>query len=66
MCNHRAVLGKFCIGDVAAEPGECGAVQYQQPAGQQQFYTVLRQRVERYFRKNEVCGKVLLAGFQLL
>ena len=56
----RAVLDKFCIGDVAAEPGECAAVQYQQPAEQQQFYTVLRQRVEKYFRKNEVCECPLL------
>lgn len=50
---HRAVLDKFCVGYVAAEPGECAAVQYQQPA-EQQFYTVLRQRVEKYFRKNKV------------
>ena len=54
VCVHRAVLDKFCIGTIAAEPGECAAVQYQQPAEQQQFYTVLRQRVEKFFRKNEV------------
>lgn len=50
----RAGLDKFCIGDVRVEPGESVAVQYQQPAEQQQFYTILRQRVEKYFRKNEV------------
>ena len=62
---HRAVLNKFCVGDVAAEPGECAAVQYQEPAEEQQFYTVLRQRVEKYFRKNEVCDCVLLADLWL-
>ena len=55
-CDHccRAVLEKFYIGDVAREPSEAAAVRYQQPAEQQQFYTVLRQRVEKYFRKNAV------------
>lgn len=58
----RAVLDRFCVGDVAAEPGEYAAVQYQQPAEQQQFYHVLRQRVEKYFRKNKVGDTVPLVS----
>jgi len=52
----RAVLQKFYIGNLVRQPGEVAAVTYQQPPEQQPFYTVLRQRVERYFRKNEVCN----------
>ena len=52
----RAVLQKFYIGNLARQAGEVAAVTYQQPPEEQQFYTVLRQRVERYFRKNEVCS----------
>ncbi|KAL3153887.1 hypothetical protein ABBQ32_013456 [Trebouxia sp. C0010 RCD-2024] len=53
----RAVLDKFCIGNVVAGPGECAAVQYHQPAAQRQFYTVLRQRVDKHFRKNEISSR---------
>lgn len=52
----RAVLQKFYIGNLARQAGEVAAVTYQQPPEEQQFYTVLRQRVERHFRKNEVCN----------
>lgn len=48
----RSVLEKFYIGDVAA--GEATPTTYQQPGAQERFYPVLRQRVEKYFRKNGV------------
>jgi predicted Fe-S protein YdhL (DUF1289 family) len=51
------VLQKFYIGNLARQAGEVAAVTYQQPPEEQHFYTVLRQRVERYFRKNEVCNQ---------
>ena len=50
----RLLLEKLYIGEVAADAGEAKAVEFQQPPEHQQFYTVLRQRVEKYFRKNEV------------
>ena len=40
------------------EANEIAAVAYQQPAEQQQFYPVLRQRVEKYFRKNQVQASI--------
>ena len=66
VCNTslccRAVLQKFYIGNLARQAGEVAAVTYQQPPEEQQFYTVLRQRVERYFRKNEVCNIKFFEG----
>lgn len=48
------LLEKLYVGDVATGAGEAQAVTFQQPPEHQQFYHVLRQRVERHFRKNEV------------
>ena len=53
-CWGRLVLEKFLIGELS-EADRGSLVQYQDDAGEGHFYAVLKRRVEKYFRGNEVC-----------
>lgn len=61
----RLVLEKFCIGELAEADREGGSgaiVQYQDDTAEGQFYEVLKRRVEKYFRGNEVCRPKHMPG----
>nr|ADB81956.1 delta 5 desaturase [Lobosphaera incisa]AEU04699.1 fatty acid delta-5-desaturase [Lobosphaera incisa]AID50177.1 delta-5 fatty acid desaturase [Lobosphaera incisa] len=53
--SARAVLDKFYIGEVDVRPGdEQFLVAFEEDTEEGQFYTVLKKRVEKYFRENKL------------
>ncbi|KAK9809846.1 hypothetical protein WJX72_000310 [[Myrmecia] bisecta] len=53
--SARAVLEKFYLGDVDVRPGdEQFLVAFEEDTEEGQFYTVLKKRVEKYFRENKL------------
>lgn len=54
-CNCRLLLEKFYIGDLdKADRNSPGIVEYQSDTQEGEFYDVLKRRVEKFFRGNEV------------
>lgn len=52
------MLGKYCIGELAPSVGDekfkTAHLEYMDSSNED-FYLVLKQRVEAYFKKNKVC-----------
>ncbi len=55
---RRLVLDQLYIGELDVAPGEqLEVVEYEDDLAEGQFYQVLKRRVEKYFRGNQVrCG----------
>ena len=47
------MLPKYCIGDLAPEPGDAPATTYEADLGEGQFYHTLKKRVDAYFKDNK-------------
>jgi hypothetical protein len=55
LCRH--VLDKFYIGDLRPSAAEgVGVVRYKSQNAEEEFYSTLRRRIEKFFRGNEVCS----------
>jgi len=53
--RRRLVLDRLYIGELDVSPGEeMDVVEYEDDLAEGQFYQVLKRRVEKYFRGNEV------------
>ena len=53
--RRRLVLDRLYIGELDVAPGEeMEVVEYEDDLAEGQFYQVLKRRVEKYFRGNEV------------
>jgi len=59
--RRRLVLDRLYIGELDVAPGEeMEVVEYEDDLAEGQFYQVLKRRVEKYFRGNEVQSGCLL------
>ena len=55
LCRH--VLEKFYVGDLRPSAAKgVGVVRYNSQNAEEEFYSILRRRVEKFFRGNEVCS----------
>ena len=61
LCRH--VLEKLYVGNLRPSSAEgAGVVRYKSHNAEEEFYSTLRRRVEKFFRGNEVCSCHLCAA----
>ncbi len=61
LCRH--VLEKFYVGGLRHSTAEgVDIVRYEGHSAEEEFYSTLKRRVEKFFRGNEVCGHIFCAA----